>query len=203
MFCPLYLGSRGFHPAASFRTQLCAYTRCKTPPLEASTIKDLRIAEMEKQRVQSYCLQLVLQRSGKTNVQQPHRIHEKVFKSSERNLSKATSSSLGMSGTRTCYSVMTKCASSVQVQGTEGRNQARGKHCLLQHIKHWRARKPEVQTAQHLSRYLTPSLAWERPFQHSEQLHLIRQAHSLKCLGSAADHRAYSAASLQVHRAPK
>lgn len=54
MFCPLYLGSRGFHPAASFRTQLCAYTRCKTPPLEASTIKDLRIAEMEKQRVQSW-----------------------------------------------------------------------------------------------------------------------------------------------------
>lgn len=54
MFCPLYLGSRGFHPAASFRTQLCAYTRCKTPPLEVSTIKDLRIAEMEKQRVQSW-----------------------------------------------------------------------------------------------------------------------------------------------------
>lgn len=48
MFCPFYLGSRGFHPAASFKTQLCAYTRCKTPPLEESTIRDLRIAEKEE-----------------------------------------------------------------------------------------------------------------------------------------------------------
>lgn len=61
----------------------------------------------------------------------------------------------------------------------------------------------DLRSKQHLSRYLSPFSAWEWPFQHEEQLHLIRQAHSLKCLGSAADHRVYSAPSLQLHRAPK
>lgn len=127
-------------------------------------------------------------------------MQEKVFTSSERNLSKATSNSPGVSDTRPGYSMMTKCARSVPVQGTECRSQARGKHCLLQHIKHGRARKAEVQTAS--AQALNSILSMGKALSALRAIALIRQAHSLKCLGSAADHRVYSAASLQLHRHP-
>lgn len=148
------------------------YTRCKTPPLEASAITDLRRAEREKRGVQSYCLQLagpaeVWKNKCSITSRGPGEIPEELKK--ELVWSHLQFSRGQRAGVKQGERIAFFNTSNIKEPGNLG-------------------------SRQHRPRYLTPFSAWERPFHYSEQLHLISSHTTWNGLVLTVDQRGCSAA---------